>query len=140
FRRDARIAVADRIVAVMERSVGDRERLLAAEIRERIGLVLAAVRRLDVLDSLVQASRQTVALLDAQVREGAAPPIDRDTASVELQRLRASRELAIGRADTAVAELRPRLGLSAQAPVRLRESLDAAVAHDAALSIAAPAA
>lgn len=130
FRRGARTAVADRIVTVMERSADDRERLLAADIREQIGIVLAAVRRLEVLDSLVETSRRTVELLDARVREGAAPPIDRDVASVDLQRLRAGRELAVGQADAAVAELKPLLGRPAQSPLKLGESLEAAVAID----------
>lgn len=135
FRRDSRIGVADRTVTVMERSVDDRERLLAADIRERIGSVLVAVRRLDVLDRLVEASRQTVDLLAARVGEGAAPPIDRDVASVDLQRLRASRELAIGQADAAIAELRPLLGLQTQSPLKLKESLDVAVTIEAAVAL-----
>jgi cobalt-zinc-cadmium efflux system outer membrane protein len=131
FRRGARIAVADRTVAVMERSIEDRERRLSADVRERVGVVVAAVRRLEVLDRLVEASRRTLELLGARVREGAAPPLDRDVASVELQRLRASRELAIGQADAAVAELKPLLGLSSQSPVTLRDSLEAIVTADA---------
>lgn len=130
FRRSARVTVADRVVTVMERSAEDRERLLAADIRERIGRVLAAVRRLEVLDQIVGASRSTVELLDARVREGAARPLDRDVASVELQRLRASRELAIGQADAAVAELKPLLGLDAQSGLLLRDSLETIVAAD----------
>lgn len=132
FRRSARITVAERSVTVMERGAEDRERLLAAEIRERIGGVLAAVRRLEVLDGLVDASRRTVDLLAARVGEGAAPPLDRDVATVELQRLRASRERAIGQADAAVAELKPLLGRPPQSPLKLRDSLEAAVASDSA--------
>ena len=138
FRRGARITVADRIVTVMERSAENRERLLGADIRERIGVVLAAVRRLEILDSVVDASRRTVELLEARVREGATPPIDRDVASVELQRLRAGRELAIGQADAAIAELKPLLGLPAQSTLKLKASLDAAVATDAPQSGLAP--
>ena len=135
FRRDARIAVADRTVSAMERSADDRERILAADIRDHVGVVLAAVRRLDVLDSLVEASRRTVELLDARVREGATPPLERDVASVELQRLRASRELAMGQADAAVAELKPRLGLTADAPLALRDSLEVAVLEAASATV-----
>jgi outer membrane protein, heavy metal efflux system len=130
FRRGARVAVADRTIAVMERTLEDRERLLAADIRDRIGAALAAARRLDLLDGLVEALRRTVDLLDARVREGAAPPIDRDVASVDLQRLRASRELAIGQADAAFAALKPLLGLPAQSPLKLRASIEDAVALD----------
>jgi cobalt-zinc-cadmium efflux system outer membrane protein len=131
FRRGARMTVADRAVAVMERTAGDRERMLATGVRERVGVVAASVRRLEVLDRLVEASRRTVELLEARVREGAAPPLDRDVAFIELQRLRATRELAIGQADAAVAELKPLLGLSSQSSVTLRDSLEAIVTGDA---------
>ncbi|HYT69051.1 MAG TPA: TolC family protein [Vicinamibacterales bacterium] len=138
FRRGARVEAADRTIAVTERAAEDRERLLAAEIRDRIGIVLAAARRLDVLDALVEASRRTVELLDARVREGAAPPIDRDVATVELQRLRANRELAIGQADAAVAELKPLLGVAPESALKLRNSLEASATGDSAESDAAP--
>lgn len=138
FRRPARIAVADRTVTAMERAADDRERILAADIRERIGVVLAAVRRLRVLDSVVDAARRTVELLDARVREGATPPLDRDVASVELQRLRADRELATGQADAAAAELKPRLGLAADAALMLRDSLEAVVLEEASAAALPP--
>lgn len=130
FRRGARMAVADRGVAIAERSAEDRERLLAADIRDRIGVVLTAVRRIEVLDGLVDVSRGTVDLLAARVREGATPPLDRDVAMVELQRLRASRERAVGQADAAVAELRPLLGLAPESPLKLRDSLEGSLAGD----------
>jgi cobalt-zinc-cadmium efflux system outer membrane protein len=140
FRRGARMAVADRTVAVMERSADDRERLLAADIREQVGVVLAAVRRVDVMDAVVEASQRTVELLSARVREGAVPPIDRDVASVELQRLLGSRELAIGQADAAVARLKPLLGRPGQSPLMLRDSLEGSVVSDAPGAPAMPAA
>ena len=46
FRRDGRIAVTDREVAVAESSVADRERLLAADVRVRYGETLMAIRDL----------------------------------------------------------------------------------------------
>jgi len=133
FRRRARVAVADTAVVVTERAVEDRERLVAADVREKVGHVLAAVRRLAVLNDLAESSRRTVALLESRVREGAAPPLDRDVASVDLQRLLAGRELAIGRADAAITNLKPLLGLSAQTPLRLHDTLDAVVTADGAV-------
>ena len=140
FRRGARTTVGDLSVTVMERSAEDRERLLAAAVRDRIGVVLAAARRLQVLDGLVDASRRTVELLAARVGEGATPPLDRDVASVELQRLRASRELAIGQADVAVAELRPLIGRPPGSLLKLRDPLEAAIAGDVPEALALPAA
>ena len=46
FRRDGRVAVADREVATAQLAVADRERLLAADVRTRYGDVLAAIRDL----------------------------------------------------------------------------------------------
>jgi outer membrane protein, heavy metal efflux system len=138
FRRGARTTVAQRSVTVLERSAEDRERILAADVRDRIGVVLVAARRLQVLDGLVDASRRTVELLASRVREGATPPLDRDVATVDLERLRASRELAIGQVDAAVAELRPLLGRPPGSPLTLRDSLDTAIAGDVPEAVAVP--
>ena len=53
FRRESRVAVAQREITAAELSVADRERLLASEVRARFGDLLAAVRDLTVLEELV---------------------------------------------------------------------------------------
>src|SRR5204863_4197837 len=96
FRRDGRIAVADRELAAAELSVADRERLLAAEVRERFGEALVALRGLTVLDDLVDATRRQHELLRARVEQGASPPLERDLVDVEWRRLTADRTLQLG--------------------------------------------
>jgi cobalt-zinc-cadmium efflux system outer membrane protein len=104
--------------------VSDRERLLAAAVRDRYGDVLAASRRLAVVDGVVAAARQTLDLLSNRVREGAAPTLDRDLALVELRRLEGERALQAGRVDVASRNLDIVLGRPADAPVVLADSLE----------------
>jgi cobalt-zinc-cadmium efflux system outer membrane protein len=112
--------------------VANRERLLVAEIRERYGEALVALRDLAILDELVDASRRQHELLRARVNEGASPPLERDLVTVELGRLNADRSLQLGRVERAMLELKRMLGASPDEPLLLRDSLEDAVIPDAA--------
>ena len=137
FRRDGRIAVADREVAAAELSVADRERQLAADVRARYGDVLAAVRDLAIVEELGAAIQRQYDLLRSRVDAGAAPPIERDLLDVERRRLDAERVLLLGRAERAMIELKRSLGAPPAEPLRLRDTLEDAVHHDAAITPAA---
>ncbi len=127
FRRGARIETAARMVDTAEASVLDRERLLAAAIREQYGAVLVAARRREIADAVLDAGRRTYELLRTRAAEGAAPPLDRDVALVELRKLEGERERAAGEVATALAGLKPLLGRPASAGLTLRAPLDAVV-------------
>jgi cobalt-zinc-cadmium efflux system outer membrane protein len=135
FRRSGRIAVAAREVTAAQRSVADRERVIAAEVRTRYGEVLATVRDLSLLDELAAATQQQFDLLRARVDEGASPPLDRDLLNVELRRLQAERLLQAGRAEAALFELKRVLGMSAASTLSVRDTLESVVQRD---SVAAP--
>ena len=137
FRRDGRIAVADREVAAAELSVADRERRLAADVRAGYGDVLAAVRDLAIVEELGEAIQRQHDLLRSRVDAGAAPPIDRDLLDVERRRLDAERVLLLGRTERAMIELKRLLGAPPAEPLRLRDTLEDAVHHDAAITPAA---
>jgi cobalt-zinc-cadmium efflux system outer membrane protein len=124
FRRDDRVAVAEREVTTAELSVANQERLLASEVRARFGDVLAAVRDLTVLDELVTAAHRQHDLLRARVDEGASPPLDRDLVAVEARRLDADRLLQLGRVERAMFELKRVLGLTPTDVLRLKHTLD----------------
>ena len=132
FRRDGRIAVADRELAAAELSVADRERLLAADVRARFGETLVALRGLTVLDELVDATRRQHELLRARVEQGASPPLERDLVDVELRRLTADRALQLGTVERTVYELKRILGVSPADVLRLRDTLEDVVRSDAA--------
>ena len=130
FRRDGRIAVTDREVAVAESSVADRERLLAADVRVRYGETLMAIRDLTVLDELAAAVRRQHEVLRARVDEGASPPLDRDVLDVELRRVDADRLLQIGRVEGAMFDLKRILGAQPAEPITLRDTLEDVVARE----------
>jgi cobalt-zinc-cadmium efflux system outer membrane protein len=135
FRRTGRVNTAVREVEVAQQATADRERLLIAGVRMKFGEVLAAVRELSDTDELVAATARQHSLLAARAAEGAIPPLDRDMLRVELQRLTADQMLQAGHAEQAVIELKRLLGLSADAPLTVREELEELVARETAPDI-----
>jgi cobalt-zinc-cadmium efflux system outer membrane protein len=127
FRRDGRIQAADQQVMAAQLTAADRERLLVAEVRAHYGRAVAAIRETDVAAQLAATVERQVDLSRARADEGAAPRLEADLLSVELRRLQAERDLAMGRAERAVLALKPLLGMAASETLRLRESLDALV-------------
>jgi outer membrane protein TolC len=134
FRRDGRIAVADKEVAVAELSIADRERLVAAEVRMRYGDVVTGVRELTVLEELIMTVRSQHELLRARVEQGASPSLERDLLEVELRRLEADRLLQLGRIESALFELKRMLGIPPTESLRLRETLEDIVNRELASS------
>jgi outer membrane protein, heavy metal efflux system len=132
FRRDARVAVAERQVTAAELAVANRQRLLIGDVRTRYGEVLATLRDLSLLDDLVNASGRQRDLLRARVEEGASAPLDRDLVDVELRRLESERLLLAGRVEVALIELKRVLGMRADANVTVRETLEDRVRRESA--------
>lgn len=126
-RRPSRVAVARQTVEVANLSVQDRERLLAAEVRESAGRLLAARRNVEVMNEALTAARRTRELLDAKVTEGATPKLDASIAAVEAGRLEADLAIAQADADGAEIELKALVGLASGEPLVLRDSLEALV-------------
>src|SRR5262245_8854517 len=130
FRKSGRVGVADREIEVAQHAAANRERTLAADVRLKYGEVMAAVRALSVTEQLLAASSRQRTLITSRVEQGAAPPLDRDMLRVDVQRLEADRLLQAGSADRQLVELKRLLGMPADAPLRLRESLEELVRRD----------
>lgn len=128
FRKAGRVGVAEERLQVAAQSVSDRERLLAADVRLKYGEVVAAVRDLSVSDDLVAATARQSDLLRARVDQGATPPLERNMVEVELRRLEAERLLQAGQVDRAVIELKRLLGMRANGPLQLRDTIEQLVA------------
>jgi cobalt-zinc-cadmium efflux system outer membrane protein len=139
FRRDGRVAVADRVIAAAELSVVDRERMLAADVRARFGDVLVAVRELTVLEELAAVARRQFDVLRARVDTGASPPFERDLLDVEVRRIDAERTMQLGKVEGALLELKRRLGMPPAGTLRLRDSLETVVTRESAEPAAAAA-
>ena len=134
FRRDGRIAVADREVATAQLAVADRQRVLASDVRTRYGEVLATIRDLALFDEIVAATQNQFDLLRSRVEQGASPPVERDLLDVELRRAQAERVLQTGRAETAVFELKRVLGMKADAALTVRDTFEGLVQRESAAS------
>jgi cobalt-zinc-cadmium efflux system outer membrane protein len=137
FRRDSRMAVAEREVTTARAAVADRERLLAADVRARYGELVVAIRDLTLLDEIVEATRRQHDLLRSRADEGASPPLERDLLDVELRRLESERFLQAGRTEAASFELKRVLGMATDAKIMVRETLEDLVRRD---PLSAPAA
>jgi cobalt-zinc-cadmium efflux system outer membrane protein len=131
FRRPARIAVAQRTAEVTSMSIRDRERLLASEVREQAGRVLAARRNLELTNEALSAARRTRDLLDRRVTEGGSTKLDANLAAVEAMRLEADVALAEGELQGTTIELSALVGLAPDAPLILSESLESLAATPA---------
>lgn len=125
FRRSARIEAATREVEVVDRAVADRSRLLVNDVKMKYGQAAAALRDRAVADDLTASARRGLELLRRRVDEGASSPLERDLLDVEVRRLEAARLLAAGRADAALFALKRAVGVTANTPVTIRETLEA---------------
>jgi len=130
FRKTGRVGVADREIEVAQHAAANRERTLASEVRTKYGEAMAAVRALSVTEQLLAATSRERTLITSRVEQDAAPPLDRDMLRVEVQRLDADRLLQSGVADRQLVELKRLLGMAADIPLRLRESLEELVRRD----------
>lgn len=124
FRKVGRVNVAEREVVVAERATADRERLLASDVRMKVGEVLAAARDLSILDELVAAMTRQETLLTARVEEGAIPPLERDITRVERRRFEAERLIHAGQTERLAIELKRLVGLRPEAPFASRHDFD----------------
>ena len=133
FRRNPRVAMADREIEAAEQSVNEDVRVLVADVRLKYGEAAAAIRALAIANELAASAERDVTLRRSRVAEGASPPLERDLLDVENRRLQSDRLVAEGRAETAMIELKRVLGLRAATPVRLRDTIDTLVARGTAL-------
>jgi outer membrane protein, heavy metal efflux system len=124
-RKDGRVGVAERELAMKRAQVADRERRLRAEIRMKAGEWFAARRNLRFTDELLQVNRGALFLVEARAREGAVPPLEASLLLVEVNRLEASRRVLESRAEIVALQLRALAGLPPDAPLALRGDLTA---------------
>jgi outer membrane protein, heavy metal efflux system len=135
FRKAGRVGVAEREIDATRHDIADRERLLAADVRSRYGEVIVAIRELTVLDDAYDTTSKQQALVAARVEQGATPPLERDILRVELQRIQSERLLQSGAVERAMIELKRVLGLAADMPLTIAETLDQLVQREVGISL-----
>jgi outer membrane protein, heavy metal efflux system len=136
-RKEGRLAVAEREIELKAAHLADRERQLRAEIRLKVGEVLAATRNLAVTRELLDANRQGLALMEERVRRGAAPPLEGSLLLVEVNRLDAAQQLLESRVEVLHLQLKALAGLPPEEPIDVGGMLEApAVGADRASALA----
>jgi len=128
FRRPGRVQTAERTVRVAEVSIEEGQRVLVAEVRLRYGAAAAVIREVGVVDETVLAAQQQLRAVRARVEAGNAPPLEADLLEVEVRRLEAARLIIVGRAEAAMAQLKPLLAMGPGEPLLLRDSLESLTA------------
>lgn len=123
-RRSARVLVAQKEVEVKERLLADRERLLAAEVRNKFGAALAETLKLGFTENLINTTDRGFRLVAAKVKEGRTAPLEENMLLVEVNRIRSMRETNEGKVEVALLELRNLIGMKPEEPLRLRGDFD----------------
>lgn len=123
-RRSARVLVAQKELEVKERLLADRERLLAAEVRNKFGAALAETLKLGFTEDLINTTDRGFRLVAAKVKEGRTAPLEENMLLVEVNRIRSMRETNEGRVEVALLELRNLIGMKPEEPLRLRGDFD----------------
>jgi len=123
-RRGARIRVAERELEIRRQALAERERQLAAEVRGKFGESLAAILKLAFTEELLALAVQNFQLVSARVTEGRRPPLEQNMETVELNRIRATRETSEGAVEVRLFELRNLVGLAPDTPLTLRGDLE----------------
>lgn len=119
-RRGLRVRVAEREAEVRRKSLADRERLLAAEVRSKFGETLALVLKLLFVEETLTVTTENYKLVAARVDEGKTAPLEQNMEAVELNRIRAMRETSEGQAEISLLELKNMVGMPPDELLRLR--------------------
>jgi cobalt-zinc-cadmium efflux system outer membrane protein len=123
-RRSARVLVAQKELEVKERLLADRERLLAAEVRNKFGAALAEILKLGFSEDLINTTDRGFRLVAAKVKEGGTAPLEENMLLVEVNRIRSVRETNEGKVEVALFELRNLVGMRPEEPLRLKGDFD----------------
>lgn len=126
-RRDARINVANIEIEASQADVRNRERILVGSVLTNYSEALAALRELDTLENVLELDMQTTRFVQIRVNEGDTPPLELNLLHAEVERLRARRQLAEGRLQSALTRLKLLAGMSFDETLRLREQINTAV-------------
>lgn len=126
-RRTRRVEVAQIEIEASEALVGNRERQLTANVLTSYADALASLRELEATENLLELDLQTTRFVQIRVNEGETAPLELNLLQAEVERLRARRQLATGRLEAALTQLKLLTGLESEKPLRLREQITTAL-------------
>ena len=126
-QRSARVNLARAEFEAAEVELADRERRLAAEVRASYAEVMAAIRELEIMESLTNVDQQTARVVEIRVTEGDSSPLELNLLRSEVDRLRARRILVEGRLQALMLKLKNLVGTAPGETLRLSENLNAQI-------------
>ena len=125
-KREKRVRVAEKGVALAEAELGERTRRLVIDVKLRYVDAVTEQARLATLDRLIGTYKESAKLTQARIEQGDAAPLDGQLLLVELNRAEAQRRTVMGRVSVALADLRRLCGFGISESVNL--SVDSASA------------
>ena len=125
-KRAARVTVAQLGAELARFEIADLERQIRGDLRTRYGEALAAVRNLEVAETLLDLNQQTLRITQARVDQGEAAPLERGLLQVDVGRLQSDRTLFENQVERALFEIRLLAGLPQGEALRLNGDLNPA--------------
>ncbi len=125
-QRQKRIELARAEIVLREAELTSRQRQLTGEVFAAYAEALTALKELQVLDELLELDTQTVLFVQIRVTEGETAPLELNLLQTEVERLRAKRELAEGKIQTAITRLKFYAAVPYEEPLKLREEISVA--------------
>ncbi|MEO8338817.1 MAG: TolC family protein [Nitrospirota bacterium] len=125
-RRDRRIDVAERGIALSEFERADVARQLRGEVASKFGYALAAEQSLQFTVELLRVNREALKLMEVRAEQGAIPTLDASLFRVEVNRIDSLRAEAESRFGVALLELKSLVGMKPEEELRIRGTLDPA--------------
>lgn len=110
-KRDKRIAVVEKTVALAQAEVDERARQLKFEVTKAYFEALAARRKQATIERLLTVDRESYRVTNVRVEEGDAAPLERQLLATEMARVEAQVATFAGRAEAAIVDLRRIVGL-----------------------------
>ena len=126
-RRDARINFAQIEIEASEAEVRNRERNLIAGILVNYAESLGALREIEALERVLELDLQTTKFVQIRVNEGESAPLELNLLQAEVERLRARRQLAEGKLQSSLTQLKLSTGIPFDEPLLLREQINTAI-------------
>lgn len=123
-RRRTRVLTARKEAEVKLLAVARAETALAAKVRRKYGESLALILKYELTKDLLRSLEESYRLITARVDEGKAAPLEQNMLLVELNRVRAKKELAESAVRIALLDLRTIMGLEPVEPLQLRDGFD----------------
>lgn len=126
-RREARINFAQIEIRASEAEVRNRERILVANILTNYAEALGALRELDTLEKVLELDMQTTKFVQIRVNEGETAPLELNLLQAEVERLRSRRQLAEGRLQSSLTQIKLLAGIPFEDSLLLKEQINTAI-------------